>query len=85
MSTASHLISSARWADTVSVEKNGMPAPAPKMTTRPFSRWRIARRGMYGSATWPMVMAVWTRVSMPSFSRKSCRARQFITVPSMPM
>jgi hypothetical protein len=32
-----------------------------------------------------MVIAVCTRVSMPSFSRKSCRARQFITVPSMAM
>ena len=35
----------ARWAATVSVEKKGRPAPAPKMTTRPFSRWRMARRG----------------------------------------
>jgi hypothetical protein len=40
---------------------------------------------MYGSATWAIVIADWTRVSMPSFSRKSCRARQFMTVPSMPM
>ena len=78
-------ISSARWAATVSVVKYGMPAPAPKITTRPFSRCRIARRGMYGSATWAIEIAVWTRVSMPSFSRKSCSARQFITVPSMPM
>ncbi len=31
---------------TVSVEKYGRPAPAPKMTTRPFSMWRMARRGM---------------------------------------
>ena len=85
MRTTSQPISRARWALTVSVEKYGIPAPAPKMTTRPFSRWRMARRGMYGSATWPIVMAVWTRVSIPSFSRKSCRARQFITVPSIPM
>ena len=69
----------------MSVEKNGSPAPAPKMTTRPFSRCRIARRGMYGSATWPIAMAVCTRVWTPAFSQKSCRARQFITVPSMPM
>ena len=66
MSSASASISRARWAAVVSVEKYGMPIPAPKMTTRPFSRWRMARSGMYGSATWPMVMAVWTRVSMPS-------------------
>ena len=67
------------------MEKYGMPAPAPKMTTRPFSRCRMARRGMYGSATWPIVMADCTRVSMPCFSQKSCSARQFMTVPSMPM
>ena len=85
ISSASAPISSARWAATVSVEKYGMPEPAPKITTRPFSRCRSALRGMYGSATWPIVMAVCTRVSMPSFSRKSCSARQFITVPSMPM
>ena len=85
MSSASASISRARWAAVVSVEKYGMPMPAPKMTTRPFSRWRTARSGMYGSATWPMVMAVCTRESMPSFSRKSWRARQFMTVPSMPM
>jgi len=40
---------------------------------------------MYGSATWPMVMAVCTRVSTPIFSMTSCSARQLITVPSMPM
>ncbi len=38
MRTTSALISSARWAAVVSVEKYGMPIPAPKMTTRPFSR-----------------------------------------------
>ena len=31
------------------------------------------------------VIADCTRVSRPSFSQKSCSARQFITVPSMPM
>ena len=30
----------------VSVEKYGMPTPAAKITTRPFSRCRSARRGM---------------------------------------
>ena len=86
ISTTSAPISSARCAAVVSVEKYGMPTPAPKMTTRPFSRCRTARRGMYGSATWPMVMAVCTRVSrLCSRSRKSCSARQFMTVPSMPM
>ena len=46
----------------MSVEKYGSPAPAPKMTTRPFSRCRSARRGMYGSATWVIEMADCTRV-----------------------
>ena len=39
-------ISSARRAAAVSVEKNGLPVPAAKITIRPFSRWRIARRRM---------------------------------------
>ena len=30
----------------VSVVKNGSPVPPAKITTRPFSRWRIARRRM---------------------------------------
>ena len=30
----------------VSEVKNGLPVPAAKITTRPFSRWRIARRRM---------------------------------------
>jgi hypothetical protein len=45
----------------------------------------MALRGMYGSATWAMVIALCTRVSIPARSRKSCRARQFITVAIMPM
>jgi hypothetical protein len=40
---------------------------------------------MYGSATCPMAMAVCTRVSTPAYSSRSCSARQFMTVPSMPM
>src|SRR5919202_1495954 len=47
---ASAWISLARRAAAVSVVKNGLPVPAAKITTRPFSRWRIARRRMYGSA-----------------------------------
>ena len=43
---ASALISAARSAAAVSVVKKGLPVPAPKMTTRPRSRWRIARRRM---------------------------------------
>ena len=43
---ASAWISSARRAAAVSVVKNGLPVPAAKMTTRPFSRWRIALRRM---------------------------------------
>ena len=36
----------ARRLAAVSVEKNGVPVPAAKITTRPFSRWRTARRRM---------------------------------------
>ena len=39
---ASALISAARSTAPVSVEKNGLPVPQPKITTRPFSRWRMA-------------------------------------------
>src|ERR1700759_4077252 len=38
-------------------------APGPEDHDPALSRCRMALRGMYGSATWPMVMAVWTRVS----------------------
>src|SRR5438034_3047442 len=47
---ASAPISTARSAPAVSVVKKGFPVPAAKMTTRPFSRCRMARRRMYGSA-----------------------------------
>jgi hypothetical protein len=39
-------ISHARRAAAVSVVKNGFPVPPAKMTTRPFSMWRMARRRM---------------------------------------
>ena len=35
------MISTARSAAAVSVVKYGLPVPATKITTRPFSRWRI--------------------------------------------
>ena len=63
---ASAPISSARSAAAVSVVKNGLPVPAAKMTTRPFSRCRIARRRMYGSATSETSSAERTRVSAPA-------------------
>ncbi len=56
------MISTARSAAAVSVVKYGLPVPATKIATRPFSRWRIARRRMYGSATSFMAIAVITRV-----------------------
>ena len=49
MSTSAS-ISAARRAEAVSVVKKGFPVPAPKMTTRPFSRCITALRRMYGSA-----------------------------------
>ena len=55
-----------RSAAVVSVVKYGLPVPAANTTTRPFSRWRIARSGMYGSATWAIVIAVCTRVGWPT-------------------
>ena len=36
----------ARKLAAVSVVKNGLPVPAAKTVTRPFSRWRMARRRM---------------------------------------
>jgi hypothetical protein len=42
LSRASAPISTARRAAVVSVVKKGLPVPAAKITTRPFSRWRIA-------------------------------------------
>ena len=55
--------SRARRAAAVSVVTNGLPVPPARMTMRPFSRWRVARRRMYGSATVSMRMAVCRRVS----------------------
>ena len=78
-------ISAARRADAVSVEKNGLPVPQPKMTTRPFSRCRMARLRMYGSATWFMAMAVCTRTSQSSCSSASARASALMVVASIPM
>ena len=46
----------------MSVVKYGLPVPATKTATRPFSRWRIARRRMYGSAISFIAIAVMTRV-----------------------
>ena len=77
--------SAARSAAAVSVVKNGLPVPAAKITIRPFSRWRIARRRMYGSATSEIVIADCTRVATSSFSSASWSASAFSTVASIPM
>ena len=79
------MISRARWAAQVSVEKYGTPRPAAKITTRPFSRCRIARSGTNGSAIWLIAIAVCTRVGTWIFSSASCSASAFITVASIPM
>ena len=81
---ASAPISSARSAAAVSVVKNGLPVPAAKMTIRPFSRCRMARRRMYGSATSETAIADCTRVCAPSRSSASCSASAFSRVASMP-
>ena len=81
----SALISSARKAAAVSVVKYGLPVPAPKITARPFSRCRIARRRMNGSATARISMADSTRVTTFCCSSASCRASALMTVASIPM
>ena len=78
-------ISTARRAAAVSVVKNGLPVPAAKMTIRPFSRCRIARRRMYGSATAGISIADCTRVMTPAFSSAFWSASPLMTVASMPM
>src|ERR1019366_7830606 len=45
----------------------------------------MARRRMYGSATWCISMALITRVGMPICSSASLKARELMTVASMPM
>ena len=57
--------------------ENGLPVPAAKMTIRPFSRCRIARRRMYGSATSDTVIADCTRVWTPSRSSASWSVNAF--------
>jgi hypothetical protein len=79
------LISIARSAPAVSVEKYGFPVPAAKITTRSFSKCRTARRRINGSETSFISMALSTRVNTPSFSSASCSASALITVASMPM
>ena len=68
----------------MSVVKNGLPVPAAKMTTRPFSRCRIARRRMYGSATSETAIADWTRVSISARSRASWSVSALSSVASIP-
>ena len=65
--------------------KKGLPVPAAKITTRPFSMWRAARRRMKGSQTEVIGMADCTRVETPLFSSAACMASAFITVASMPI
>ena len=85
MRMISACISSARSAAAVSEVKNGLPVPAAKITMRPFSRWRMARRRMYGSATSEIVIADCTRVCTPCFSSASWSVSAFRTIASMPM
>ena len=84
--TISAPISIARSEAAVSVVKNGLPVPAAKMTSRPFSRWRMARRRMYGSATRCISIAdMHAGLGDPRVSSASCSASALITVASMPM
>lgn len=67
----------------MSVVKNGLPVPAAKITTLPFSRCLTARRRMYGSATSDIRKAVCTLVGTPRLSIVACRNIAFITVASI--
>src|SRR5258708_16128651 len=83
--TTAALISLALRAAVVSVEKNGFPVPAPKMTTRPNSKCRIARRSMKGSATFAISIAVCSRVGTPNCSSELCKAIPLIIVANIPI
>ena len=59
--------------------------PPAKITMRPFSKCRNARRCTNGSATLGISMAVCSRVSSPIRSKAFCSARPLMIVASMPM
>src|SRR5690606_41460506 len=56
-----------------SVVKYGFPVPPPKITTRPFSTWRIAFLRINGSATCLICTADCNRVGTPASSRSEER------------
>jgi hypothetical protein len=77
-----YLLSEALRAAAASVVKRGLPRPEampPKMTTLALSRWLIAFRLMYGSATSCIVRLVCTRVATPIFSSEACSNMAFMT------
>jgi len=76
--------STARKAAVVSVLMYGLPVPDANIITRPFSKWRMARRRMYGSATALISMAVWARVAIFRCSSASWSASELMTVASIP-
>ena len=55
------------------------------MTTRPFSKWRSARRWMNGSASFGISIAVMTRVGTPIDSSAFIIASALMIVASMPI
>src|SRR4030042_4393154 len=72
-------ISRALWAAAVSVVKKGQPMPAEKMMIRRFSRWRMTRRRMNGSATDLISIDETWRGGGPGFSRGGCGATPLTT------
>lgn len=66
--TTSALISLARRAAVVSVEKNGLPVPAAKITILLLSRYERAFRRMKDSATFFISMADCTTQGTPARS-----------------
>ncbi len=78
-------ISIALSVAAVSVVKNGLPVPAAKITTLPFSKWRCARPTINVSQIASILIALCTLTSSPLRSKASRIAIELMTVASMPM
>ena len=59
------------------------PRPSSKYNPLPFSKCLTALRRMYGSATYDIWNAVWTRVGIPMLPIVAWRNIEFITAANM--
>ena len=75
----------ARKLAVESVVKYGLPIPAPKITTLPFSKCLTALRRINGSQTCCISIPDIKRVYNPTFSKALCKAIPLITVANIPM